>query len=430
MTSQLILGNGTGIALASDSAVTISRSRTYETAEKIFELPAPHRLAVMHSGNGLYYRIPVEVVVKEWIGSLSDESERSVRDYRDDFRSWIGNRSDRWECAHNRDAAAWNSLRRHVTRLVRLVKQKLNRAEEEESLADIALERIRQANGNLTREYEQILSSTTAESIMEHWWEPDTLLESPRPGLWEEVCNILGDIPRSATIDEAVRTFLRLIVEKGVEFPAGSWFTLNFVGYGANDLLPTVARLDLGGSMKETLWHYSPEPSFTEPQGVSHALIVTAAQDDVISLLLHGYNRELSRAATSEAIDNLYASVISKPPDQDPEGQVVPGGGRLFLDVLATAEKGDGFKSPKVEVIEAVEDAFAALTDERWIGRTLDTVAVMPLLDLAAAAQALVAVQALTLDIRGALPSVGGHIEVATITRNEGFKWVSRGPNG
>ena len=80
--------------------------------------------------------------------------------------------------------------------------------------------------------------------------------------------------------------------------------------------------------------------------------------------------------------------------------------------------------------IEAVEDAFAALTDERWIGRTLDTVAVMPLLDLAAAAQALVAVQALTLDIRGALPSVGGHIEVATITRNEGFKWVSRGPNG
>jgi hypothetical protein len=53
----------------------------------------------------------------------------------------------------------------------------------------------------------------------------------------------------------------------------------------------------------------------------------------------------------------------------------------------------------------------------------------MPLLDLAAAAKALVAVQALSLDIRGELPSVGGHIDAATITVNEGFRWISHGGN-
>ncbi len=73
MTSQLILANGAGIALASDSAVTINRSRTYESAEKICELPDPHRLAVMSSGNGLRDRLPVEVLLKEWIRSLPAE---------------------------------------------------------------------------------------------------------------------------------------------------------------------------------------------------------------------------------------------------------------------------------------------------------------------------------------------------------------------
>ena len=39
MTSQVILGNGHGIAIASDSAVTVGNRRTYDTSEKIYPLP-------------------------------------------------------------------------------------------------------------------------------------------------------------------------------------------------------------------------------------------------------------------------------------------------------------------------------------------------------------------------------------------------------
>ena len=38
MTSQLVLANGAGIALASDSAITVNRSRTYDSGEKIAAL--------------------------------------------------------------------------------------------------------------------------------------------------------------------------------------------------------------------------------------------------------------------------------------------------------------------------------------------------------------------------------------------------------
>ena len=47
MTSQLILLNGFGVALASDSAMTLGNKRTYETAEKV--IPIPHQRMGDHS---------------------------------------------------------------------------------------------------------------------------------------------------------------------------------------------------------------------------------------------------------------------------------------------------------------------------------------------------------------------------------------------
>ena len=66
MTSQLILLNGFGVALASDSAMTLGNKRTYETAEKVIPLPAPHRIAVLHSGSVTIHGMPYSVLVNEW----------------------------------------------------------------------------------------------------------------------------------------------------------------------------------------------------------------------------------------------------------------------------------------------------------------------------------------------------------------------------
>ena len=414
MTSQLILGNGEGVVIASDSATTINSRRVYESTDKVHELPAPHCLAVMHCGRGLRHKMPIGVLVKAWIRSLSDEPEESVEDYRNDFVSWFGNKVDRWQSALTRDAEAWRFLLDQVDELAKGVQWNLGRAEEGESPTEVVLGALRGANEMLAR-HDQIVSSATAESIIARWLEPDNTLEPPRPSLDESVRNLLGDIPRSETIDEEIQTFLRLVVEKGIEFPDGGWTTLNFVGFGANDLLPTVSWVDLGGSMEKTVWHRSPESRKPGQWGSSYALIYSEAQDDAIRLILSGWDPALSRKATDMAIDNLYASGKFAPPDQEPEGQGAP--------------RESGLGSSKAEIIEAVQTAYDDLSYDKWIDKTYKTVAVMPLLDLAAAAKALVAVQALVLDIRGQLPSVGGHIDVATITVNDGFRWISRAEN-
>ena len=423
MTSQLVLGNGSGIVLASDSAITIRGGRTFESFEKVYGLPGPHRLAVMLSGNALYSRIPIEVLVKEWIRSLSDNVEASVEDYREDFVSWIGNRADRWQSASGREVAAWNSLVRELGNLTDWLKRNLDGAEEEESPADLVLANLRRINEDDST-WSSIVSSSEAESIIDRWWEPDnTLLSppgSPRPGLEKVVGDRFDGIPRSETIDQEIRTYLRLVVEKAVNFPeTGGRAHLIFVGYGVNDLLPTLARLDLYGGMGKKVWSESHEPTLPRFAGASYALIQSAAQDETIDLILFGYDRGLARTGLSQALDSVL------PFDQGPEETDLSDQGPEEAESPSLANQ--RFRK---ELIEKHDEEMDALTRAEFFERAMATVAVMPLLDLADAAKALVAVQVLTLDIKGKLPSVGGHIDVASITPDEGFRWISHGKDG
>ena len=94
MTSQLILLNGFGVALASDSAMTLGNKRTYETAEKVIPLPAPHRIAVLHSGSVTIHGMPYSVLVNEWANTLGTTPLRTVALYRQNFLSWLNDNHD------------------------------------------------------------------------------------------------------------------------------------------------------------------------------------------------------------------------------------------------------------------------------------------------------------------------------------------------
>jgi hypothetical protein len=269
-------------------------------------------------------------------------------------------------------------------------------------------------------EWISFVSSAEAESIIDGWWKPDDTLETPRPSLKEPVDDYFVDIPRSETIDQEIRTYLQLVVEKGDDFPNGEPSNLLFVGYGATDLLPTVAKLLLTGAMATTVWHYSAAPLLAHPAGPSHALIASAAQDDIIELILMGWSPDLAQKATSRGLDRLLEMHDSNISDQESDESESP-----RLD-----NQGPNNPQFKSEVIEAVSRGYEDLLYDEYLGQAKATVAVMPVLDLAKAAKALVAVQALALDIRGKLPSVGGYIDVASITVNEGFRWISHGKDG
>ena len=107
--SQLILANGFGVAIASDSAASYFE-RTYEDARKIRRLRGQHLLAVMCAGEVNLLGMPVIALVGQWEKSLATRL-RSVTEYRDSFVAWLERNLDSWSSRSERDMEALKSLR-------------------------------------------------------------------------------------------------------------------------------------------------------------------------------------------------------------------------------------------------------------------------------------------------------------------------------
>jgi hypothetical protein len=89
MTAELIVMNKNGLALAADSAVSVSTgSRTtkvYKTAKKLFALSKYRPIAVMIYGSVEIMGLPWEVVIKRYRESLGEKSFTSLAGYIEDF---------------------------------------------------------------------------------------------------------------------------------------------------------------------------------------------------------------------------------------------------------------------------------------------------------------------------------------------------------
>ena len=76
MTAEIAILNRTAVALAADSIVTLSGTsglKTYDSAEKIFEVSLYRPIGLMVYNNAELVRIPLEILAREFRAKISDE---------------------------------------------------------------------------------------------------------------------------------------------------------------------------------------------------------------------------------------------------------------------------------------------------------------------------------------------------------------------
>lgn len=94
MTAVVAILNKTGMALAADSAATItngdkSTSKVFNTANKVFTLSKHHPVAIMIFNNAEFLYTPWELIIKLYRKNLKKKSFRTVKEYSDDFRKFL-----------------------------------------------------------------------------------------------------------------------------------------------------------------------------------------------------------------------------------------------------------------------------------------------------------------------------------------------------
>jgi len=81
MTAEIVIMNKSAIAMAADSAATLTNNKVYNGVNKLFQLSTNPPIGIMIYGNANCNGIPMEILIKEFRKKLPDEDLEKISDF-------------------------------------------------------------------------------------------------------------------------------------------------------------------------------------------------------------------------------------------------------------------------------------------------------------------------------------------------------------
>ena len=401
VTSQIVLMNKLGIAIASDSSLTISRGdnrRTYGSAEKIFTVGPDHNVAVLHSGSVEFMKHPYEVLLTEWRKSITRPLPL-LQDYSESFISWLSHRQDLFN-QENQNRYQEDISEEYFLEVRRVILERLRSADigselwQEDSTLEFVLHILEEDLAWIESQDDLIgLSQGWAESRF-------TSLKDP---FQKAIDYVFDDIPRSQAIDEKILEIAQKLLYKAINSDNDA--RLAFTGYGEKEIYPSHVWLDFKGVIADRpRFIQSSEKVDTDKD----CFLRTHAQDEAIHTYIRGYHFSYLEKGKENLRENAEALLDGIRNKLSLE---------LFLQVEAEVF------AIRNESIENLGSSFVKNSDDRFVHPFVSTLSGLPSASLGKMAESLIELQILRQSSQAIQDTVGGVVDVAVITLGNGFQW-------
>ena len=391
MTSQVSVMSVFGVAVASDTVVTLTRGGQYKVvpnASKIIELGPEHKVLVLSSGNVYLNAFPHDLHITEWAKTLEGPLPR-LSDYVSSYKAWSAVDS-RLASPLSQNLALRALINQHILQL----EDELlgNRANLEPTETQIRLvNRLdKQSLNSLLMDLKEIPdfdSLNRAELLAE--------LKVAGINLREELKSTLSFVPElsSANLKLSVEV-VTAAIGKAMERDSDS--TLAFVGLGSEEPFVSLCRLNCCAVFAGALQSVATEVAI-DPDSGNTGRIEYFAQADGIWAMVNGVHPEL-REAAADFLQELLEEALKL------ESSVALRYRRLFLQRM-TKE-----------------------SEKRFVAPMFKTLGAYSITELASFADGLLASQLIASVFEDGQSSVGGVVEVATIDSRNGVIWHRRLP--
>lgn len=419
MTTEIAVINRLGVALAADSAVTIpgynGADKVFDTGDKLFELSERYPIALMVNGSMDFLGVPWEVIVKEFRCKLpAGAAKFSVKTWTDRFLAFLAK--------HPTVKPA--DVRRWLDALIREELDDLN-----ETVRDLLKEAaIEDGNQNLQQVVQRLYTEVMQERIealVKQATPLDSLKGKTEDDILPTVRSLVGelepDVMPFAGTDGLREFFVRLIAQRLLKDLDRLTATgLIVCGFGATargiDLFPSLYAVEIDGFIDGQL-RYRESHNVTIARGGDTGDAISFAQTDVIERLLRGTDSRFVEGARDFIKENV-SGILSD----------------IFDRMKFRIVKSDGTEIPLADMGSSLGELIAQRFESKFVVNLTDefgrkfkeTIALMPKQDLIELAEALVSITAIERKASDDAGTVGGPIDVALITRSEGFVWVKR----
>jgi hypothetical protein len=407
MTAEIAIINKTAVALAADSAVTISNGDTqekiYESADKLFELFCGQPVAIMINNDMQFFETPLPVLINRYRERLKQTFAvhgvfDHIREYASDFQNYLH------EFAKSSpDLIKQRHLRAHIEPLVAEIERRSAEAIGE-FLSD------RKGMSTETRPFGEIVTEILDREIAVMAARLKALTDVNLVGSLKVEISAVDkkmiakvvseELPiANASQRSAVVELIQANLTKAFDSPVTTGVVI--AGFGAKELFPTLVSFDLFGQIGGALRVSNYQIYDIDRAGV-RAAVLPFAQREMVSRFLYGL-------------------------DDATQGHIADSYGALLDQVCTSLASGN--RKAKSAAKKAIDDAVQELFDDLREGSRQaveDMVEFMPKSELAQMAEALVNLTSIKRRVSRGMATVGGPIDVAVISRSEGFVWIKQ----
>lgn len=409
MTAEIAIMNKEAIALAADSAVTIntaSGKKIFNTVNKVFTLSKYAPVGIMVYGRADLMGLPWESIIKVFRAEIGDTTFKSLREYKDHFISHLrasdGLFPPDQQIQYLRDVvfSTFQRIRREAQRRINKIINTTGKAAHRD---------IRDAIDQAIEEYAEFVAKQHRLDRVRK--DRAILLRNKHRALIEDVKNtVFEKLPVSRTSERKLSSLAAETCCKKI-FYSDSGVVI--AGFGNNEIFPRLYHMIIGGIADGLLRYDTPqehEIKFDDP-----AVIIPFAQSDMVETFMEGIDPTYKRVIRSflDAIFDQYPVEALTAISSLTEAQRV----RLVTKLRAAGKS----------ILNDLDKEIAKYQRDRHIMPVIQAVAVLSKDLLAEVAESLVNLTSFKRRISmDSAETVGGPIDVAVISRGDGFVWIKR----
>lgn len=393
MTSQVAVMNLSGVAIASDTAITTwdEESRSYKVlgdVPKIYFPGEPHRFVIIHSNASQISGVPHRLHISEWFASLG-KTLPTLQAYVDAYMTWSS--SERRMSSLQGEISTLNlMLNEALYELKYSLESDLTWYKEPDGTdrkKKLALEKY--LSERVAHFFSQLEGLESYPGFSDK--QANELLRTGGIDLEDKVSYIFSELPLKPETTQEIKDSSYLIISRKRNFRSDS--NLGFIGFGEDEAFPGVIRLNCRGIYGGGLRAATEEARTLSPIDNTSSIAYFAQFNS-----MWGFVNGVTAAIKSKYSD-LIEEVVEKEFGHTTEELI---GRKLALEI---------------------EDEVQQFAQTTFVSPFLNTLEAMGMNGLADVAESLVGLQATSTYGNAGAATVGGVIEVVTIDRVSGVAW-------
>lgn len=406
MTAIVGVLSRTGIAFAADSAATVTSSsgqKITNHANKLFTLSKYQPVGIAIYNNLDFHGIPWDTIIKMYRDSLSTKKYKTLKEYVDSFWKYI-KKDILPSIVHEQKAYLAEGVRRLYAEHKRKALEEIGGTVTEDNKVEFYEHMIQQMNQFVTN------NNTIAPDYADY---KERELESSAKTFVDEA--LKDDLADSKCPINYKQSFIKSVYTLVRYELFGYWDSiytgLVFFGYGEKELLPVCYQYRVNIAMEGRIKYcldYQKVISTTDA-----SVIVPFAQTDVTNTVI----RSVEDSLRKKFYDNYKSCIIAMRDE--------------VVDYIRKSGAPDEVvqKLNSLDVnhyTELYKNGMDKYIQDEYIKPLVLTVAYLSKEDLAELVESLVKMTCLKKHITKDIETVGGPVDVAVVTKGDGFIWMKR----